>query len=195
MSNTDISQSPIQIQSNPKVRRTTHKGEWQFSVVDTIEYLTESEKPANYWKVLKNRLKSDEDGIQFLQKIQQLKLKSSNGKFYKTDCIAECHLESLISYLPRKRKRKLIGNHYVYKAYNDKGRLVYVGSGVDGRWKHLTSGISHCFKANEYFFSGRKISIQTQAFISRQDALSHEKSEIRKNNPKWNTVLKCDLIK
>lgn len=30
---------------------------WYFSVVDLVVILTDSEKPANYWKVLKNRLK------------------------------------------------------------------------------------------------------------------------------------------
>ena len=32
---------------------------WYFSVVDLIAILTDSEKPANYWKVLKNRLKKE----------------------------------------------------------------------------------------------------------------------------------------
>ena len=30
---------------------------WYFSIVDVVAVLTESKNPANYWKVLKNRLK------------------------------------------------------------------------------------------------------------------------------------------
>ena len=30
---------------------------WYFSIVDVVAVLTESANPANYWKVLKNRLK------------------------------------------------------------------------------------------------------------------------------------------
>ena len=33
---------------------------WYFSIVDVVAVLTESADPANYWKVLKNRLKKKE---------------------------------------------------------------------------------------------------------------------------------------
>ena len=32
---------------------------WYFSIVDVVAVLTESVNPANYWKVLKNRLKKE----------------------------------------------------------------------------------------------------------------------------------------
>lgn len=58
---------------------------WYFAVVDLIAILTESEKPANYWKVLKNRLKKE--GSQLVTICNQLKMKAKDGKFYKTDAL------------------------------------------------------------------------------------------------------------
>lgn len=58
---------------------------WYFAVVDLIAILTESEKPANYWKVLKNRLKKE--GSQLVTDCNQLKMKAKDGKFYKTDAL------------------------------------------------------------------------------------------------------------
>ena len=47
---------------------------WYFSIVDVVAVLTESAKPANYWKVLKNRLKKE--GNQSVTNCNQLKLQS-----------------------------------------------------------------------------------------------------------------------
>ncbi len=56
---------------------------WQFSIVDVIAMTTKSTDPRNYWKVLKNRLKKERN--QLVTHINQLKMKSSDGKFYLTD--------------------------------------------------------------------------------------------------------------
>jgi len=67
------------------VRRTWDETQekWYFSVVDIIGILTESADPRNYWKVLKNRLNKEES--QVVTKCNQLKMRSSDGKFYLTD--------------------------------------------------------------------------------------------------------------
>ena len=62
------------------IRRLEHEGETWFSVVDIIEILTDSVKPRDYWSVLKKR------ESQLPTICRQLKLQSSDGKFYKTDC-------------------------------------------------------------------------------------------------------------
>lgn len=71
---------------------------WYFSIVDIVGVLSESENPNNYWKVLKNRLKKE--GSQLVTNCNQLKLKSSDGKFYKTDVADTEQLFRLIQSIP-----------------------------------------------------------------------------------------------
>lgn len=68
-----------------EVRKTLHNGEWWFSVIDVIGVLTGSDRSRKYWNDLKKKLAS-EGYIQLSEKIGQLKLESSDGKFYETDC-------------------------------------------------------------------------------------------------------------
>ena len=75
--------------------------EWYFSVVDVVGVLTESPNPNNYWKVLKNRLKKE--GSQLVTNCNQLKMQSSDGKFYKTDCMNIEQLLRLIQSIPSKK--------------------------------------------------------------------------------------------
>jgi len=63
-----------------QIRKTIHNKEWWFSVVDVVAALTDSPAPRQYWGVLKSR----ED--QLLTVCLQLKLESSDGKKYETDC-------------------------------------------------------------------------------------------------------------
>ena len=56
---------------------------WYISVVDVIEVLTGTDRPRKYWSDLKTKLKKE--GSELSEKIGQLKMKSKDGKFYKTD--------------------------------------------------------------------------------------------------------------
>ena len=67
-----------------KIRRIWHNEEWYFSIIDVVEVLTESTIPRRYWADLKARLK--EEGFELYDKIVQLKLMSSDSKYYETDC-------------------------------------------------------------------------------------------------------------
>lgn len=67
------------------IRRILHDGEWWFSVIDIIEVLVGSERPRKYWNDLKKKLLL-EGYDQLSEKIGQLKLQSTDGKFYATDC-------------------------------------------------------------------------------------------------------------
>ncbi len=75
--------------------------EWYFSVVDVVGVLTESSDPNNYWKVLKTRLKKE--GSQLVTNCNQLKLQSSDGKFYKTDCMTTEQILRLVQSIPSKK--------------------------------------------------------------------------------------------
>ncbi|MFA6256615.1 MAG: hypothetical protein WC606_05595 [Candidatus Absconditabacterales bacterium] len=55
-----------------------------FSVIDVVGVLSESIDPRTYWKVLKSRLKAE--GSEVVTKCNQLKMMSSDGKYYMTDC-------------------------------------------------------------------------------------------------------------
>jgi DNA-damage-inducible protein D len=68
-----------------EVRKTIHKNEWWFSIIDVIEVLTGSDRPRKYWSDLKNRLTS-EGYIEVSDKIGQLKMAAPDGKMRLTDC-------------------------------------------------------------------------------------------------------------
>lgn len=62
----------------------TEREEWYFSVVDVIGSLTESNNPRDYWYRVKKRM-SEEERSELSTFCRQLKLKSTDGKSYKTD--------------------------------------------------------------------------------------------------------------
>jgi len=73
--------------------------EWYFSVVDVIEILTDSSNPRDYWFRMKQRVKF-EDGIELSTICRQLKLVSSDGKKYLTDCANVQSLFRIIQSIP-----------------------------------------------------------------------------------------------
>ena len=92
--------SQIQLFEEKKVRTAwdDESEEWYFSVVDVVGVLSDSPNPNNYWKVLKNRLKKE--GSQLVTNCNQLKLQSSDGKYYKTDVASTEQLFRLIQSIP-----------------------------------------------------------------------------------------------
>ncbi len=75
----------IAIFKQKSIRKTIYQNEWWFSVVDVIAALTDSENPRDYWYKMKIRVKS-EDHLELSTLCRQLKLPSSDGKSYLTDC-------------------------------------------------------------------------------------------------------------
>ena len=67
-----------------RIRKEWYKEEWWFSVIDVIQVLTDSSNPRNYWNMQKSR--EAEQGIELYTFCVQLKLLSSDGKYYETDC-------------------------------------------------------------------------------------------------------------
>jgi hypothetical protein len=68
-----------------EVRSIVFQNEWWFSIIDVIRVLTDSDRPSAYWTAMKVRVKT-EDGFQLSTICRQLKLVSSDGKKYDTDC-------------------------------------------------------------------------------------------------------------
>ncbi len=81
------------------IRRTIHNKEWWFSVVDVVEALTDSTNPRDYWYRMKIRVKTDE-GAEMSTFCRQLKLVSSDGKKYLTDCTNTESLFRIIQSIP-----------------------------------------------------------------------------------------------
>ena len=73
---------------------------YYISVVDIVGVLSESDNPRNYWKVLKHRLKKE--GNESVTNCNQLKLKSSDGKYYNTDVVDIEGMLRIIESIPSK---------------------------------------------------------------------------------------------
>ncbi len=81
-----------------RVQWDEEQEKWFFSIVDIVGVLTDSVNPNNYWKVLKSRLKKE--GSELVTNCNQLKMQSSDGKFYKTDVADTEQLLRLIQSIP-----------------------------------------------------------------------------------------------
>lgn len=79
---------------------------WWYSVVDIIAILTESVNPRKYWSVMKTRLKKE--GNQLTTKCSQLKLVSTDGKKYATDCFSQDDIIEVIKLIPGKNSIKFL---------------------------------------------------------------------------------------
>ncbi|GAB1345316.1 BRO-N domain-containing protein [Cloacibacterium caeni] len=93
-------QNALQIFESKKIRTIwdDEQEKWYFSIVDVIEVLTESPNARKYWSVLKTRLKKE--GSELATNCSQLKMQSSDGKFYKTDVTDTEQLFRLIQSIP-----------------------------------------------------------------------------------------------
>jgi len=74
-----------------------------FSIIDIIAILTESKNPNRYWSDLKIKLSDEEGFSQLYENIVQLKLTSSGGKKYKTDCADVKTIFRIIQSVPSKK--------------------------------------------------------------------------------------------
>lgn len=90
----------LQLFEDKKVRTLwdAEQEKWYFSIVDTIAVLTDTPNARKYWSVLKTRLKKE--GSELTTNCSQLKMQSSDGKYYKTDVADTEQLFRLIQSIP-----------------------------------------------------------------------------------------------
>ncbi len=96
----------IQVFDNQPIRTAwdEENEEWYFSIVDVVCALTnqpDRRHGGKYWSVLKTRMKKE--GNQLTTNCSQLKLKSDDGKSYKTDVANTEQLLRIIQSIPSKK--------------------------------------------------------------------------------------------
>jgi DNA-damage-inducible protein D len=127
-----------------EIRKTLYKNEWWFSIVDVAEALTGSERPRRYWNDLKKKLLQEGYG-ELSDKIGQLKLPSSDGKLYETDCANTETMFRIIQSIPSpkaepfKRWLAKVGYERVQEIEDPelgtkRTRALYIAKGYSDDW-------------------------------------------------------------
>ena len=131
-----------------EIRRAWEEGKWYFSVVDVVFALTDSKNPRRYWSDLKIKLRDEGYDIQSYEKIVQLKLESTDGKKYKTDCADTEGILRIIQSIPSKKaepfKRWLakVGSERIEEIQNpelamDRMKELYEKKGYSKSWINM----------------------------------------------------------
>ena len=116
---------------------------YYISVVDIVGVLSESENPRNYWKVLKHRLKKE--GNESVTNCNQLKLKSSDEKYYNTDVVDIEGMFRIIESIPSKNAEPIkvwlakLGSERIDEVFDpslaaQRAMDIYRTKGYDEKW-------------------------------------------------------------
>lgn len=84
------------------IRQIWHDDQWHFSVIDMIRAVAESSEPSKYWTAMKARVQK-EGGVKLSTLCRRLKLPSSDGKNYLTDCANTENMLHIVQYIPSKK--------------------------------------------------------------------------------------------
>ena len=134
------------------------KEDYQFSVVDVIAALTDSENPNDYWYKLKIRM-TEEEKSELSTKCRQLKMKSKkDGKYYLTDTLDTKGIFRLIESVPSPKAEPFklwlakLGSDRIDEVFDPEKAIrrainYYKNHGYDDKW--IQSRIHAIFKRNE----------------------------------------------
>lgn len=117
----------------------SEKGDYYFSVVDVIKALTDSSRPRKYWSDLKVKLK--QEGSQLSEKIGQLKMQASDGKFYNTDVLDTKGIFRLIESIPSPKAEPFklwlanLGNERIEEVFDPEKAIANLGGKVANNTK------------------------------------------------------------
>ena len=125
------------------IRKIWHNEEWYFSVVDVIEFLTDSPKPKRYWTDLKRR--SEKESGQRYAFCVPLKLTASDGRQRLTDCANTEGVLRIVMSVPSPKAEPLrlwlaqVGIERIQETENpelafDRAREMYKAKGYPDDW-------------------------------------------------------------
>lgn len=142
------------------------KEEYYFSVIDVIGALTNNDyqKSRNYWKWLKNKLNNE--GSELVSNTNQLKMKSSDGKYYNTDTLDTQGIFRLIESVPSPKAEPMkmwlanLGKERIDEVFNPEiagNRIInyYRSKGYSDEWiKKRLTGMVDRFKLTDIWKDG-----------------------------------------
>ena len=107
-----------------RVKWNEEQEKWYFSVVDIVAALTDNDYQGGrkYWKTLKMRL--NKEGSELVTNCYQLKMQSSDGKYYNTDVMTTEQILRLIQSIPSKKAEPFklwlaqVGKERIDEAYD-----------------------------------------------------------------------------
>ena len=142
------------------------KEEYYFSVIDIIGALTNNDyqKSRNYWKWLKNKLNNE--GSELVSITNQLKMKSSDGKYYNTDTLDTQGIFRLIESVPSPKAEPMkmwlanLGKDRIDEVFDPEiagNRIInyYRSKGYSDEWiKKRLTGMVDRFKLTDIWKDG-----------------------------------------
>ena len=142
------------------------KEEYYFSVIDVIGALTNNDyqKSRNYWKWLKNKLNNE--GSELVSNTNQLKMKSSDGKYYNTDTLDTQGIFRLIESIPSSKAEPMkmwlanLGKERIDEVFDPEiagNRIInyYRSKGYSDEWiKKRLTGMVDRFKLTDIWKDG-----------------------------------------
>lgn len=142
------------------------KEEYYFSVIDIIGALTNNDyqKSRNYWKWLKNKLNNE--GSELVSNTNQLKMKSSDGKYYNTDTLDTKGIFRLIESVPSPKAEPMkmwlanLGKERIDEVFDPEiagNRIInyYHSKGYSDEWiKKRLTGMVDRFKLTDIWKDG-----------------------------------------
>lgn len=129
---------------NKQVRKIWYHDEWWFSIIDVIEVLTNTIRSRKYWNDLKKKLIT-EGYVELSENIGQLKMMSSDGKYYKTDAANSATLMRIIMSVPSPKAEPFrqwlieVGQERIAEVDNpeiavERARAIYKAKGYSDEW-------------------------------------------------------------
>ena len=113
------------------------------SIVDLVGVLSESDRPRKYWNDLKSKLKKEEN--ESVTNCNQLKLKSSDDKYYNTDVVDIEGMFRIIESIPSKNAEPIkgwlakLGSERIDEVFDpslaaQRAIDIYRAKGYDEKW-------------------------------------------------------------